>query len=170
MVLKTAFAACLVLVASSLPSEAGQRTVHLFGETFVFNFAREFAFTKRIDTEDGKRQTVTFTKDNRSIVVSASRYDAAKTEPLLARDEYLAKVSAENAREVKYINEETEAGRGGSHMYGFCKDSACLYRMGAAIGQKYWISILVICEACSERQIQDTGVLADTLYQQVKKL
>lgn len=166
--LKRAIVVILALVAFALPSEAARRSVHLFGETYVFDFTRDFAFTRRIDKDDGKRQTVTFTNGNRSIVVSASRYDAANTEALVGRDVYVARSAAEGGTGIKYLNEETDGGRAGSHLMGYCKDTACLYRMARAIGKKYWLSVLVVCDDCTGTQAQDSRDLADALYRQLK--
>jgi hypothetical protein len=167
MVLKRTLAVILLLVAFTLPGEAAKRSVHLFGETFVFNFTPDFAFTRRINKDDGRRQTVTFTRGNLSIVVSGSRYDPENTEPLITRDFYLAKAAAEGGTDIIYLNEETDGGRAGSHMIGSCKDGSCIYRMARATG-RHWLSVLVICETCTPTQADESRNLADTLYRQLK--
>lgn len=168
MILKRTVATVLALMAFTLSGEAAKRSMHLFGETFVFNFARDFAFMRRVDQADGNRQTVTFTDDNRSIIVSASRYDAIKTEPLISRDDFKAKAAAKKGTDVSYNNDETDAGRAGSHMMGFCMSGSCLYQMTRAIDRKYWLNVLVLCEDCKPPQTGETRKLAETLYQQLK--
>lgn len=170
MALKRALLVIVTLLAFTLPGEAAKRSVHLFGETYTFNFGRDFTFIKRIDKDDGNRQTDAFVSGNRSIVVSASRYVASNTEPLVGRDLFLARTAAEGATGIMYVNDETEGGRGGSTMTGACKSGSCVYRMARAIGKKYWLSIVVRCDACSPTQAEDTRNLADTLYRQLKKI
>lgn len=166
--LKRVVIVILALVAFTLPSHAAKRSVHLFGETYVFNFTRDFVFTRRVDMPDGSRQTVTFNNGNRSLVVSASRYDAARTEPLASRESFVAKAETGKATGITYVNEETDNGKGGSSLVGFCKQGSCMYRMSRALGQKYWVSVIVLCAACTPAQAEDSRTLADTLYQQLK--
>lgn len=168
MTFRTAIVASLILVASTLPCAAAKRSVHLFSETYVFNFPRSFAFVKRINADDGKRQTVVFQSGKRSIAVSGSIYDAANTAALIDEDSFMARMKSSGAAETKYVNEERDQGRAGSVMLGACEGSACHYKMSAAIGQKIWLTLQVSCEQCSGKDVKETGRLAETLYAQLR--
>lgn len=170
MIVKRALLVTLALLATASPGEAAKRSVHYFGERFVFNFSRDFVFTDRENTKDGQRQINTFRNGNSTIVIAASRYDPASTEPLTPRDEFIARAAAEGSTHITYLNEETDAGRGGSHIIGVCKKDTCIYNMSRAIGEKYWLTLRVSCETCTDRQAEETRTLAGTLYGQLKKM
>lgn len=158
----------LVLAAASVPCEAAKRTVHLFTEPYVFDFSRDYKFIKRVDPEAGKRDTVVFANDNKSIAISASVYDPTSTGKLMSRDAYTAKMTADNASDIKYINDETSDGRLGSHLLGACTPKNCFYKMQSVVGQKIWLSVVVACEGCSKDDAGEIGALADKLYQQLR--
>lgn len=158
----------LVLVAATLPCEAAKRTVHLFKEPFVFNFARDYKFIKRIDPEAGKRDTVLFASGNKFIAVSASVYDPKSTGKLMSRDAFVAKMKADKATDIIYVNDETPDGRLGSHLLGSCTPKNCFYKMQSVVGQKIWLSVVVTCDDCSKADVSEVGALADKLYKQLR--
>ncbi|MEI8178478.1 MAG: hypothetical protein WCG38_07505 [Aestuariivirga sp.] len=159
----------LALLSVTLPCQAAKRSVHLFGETYVFNFARDYRFVKRLNQPEERRQTVFFENHNRSIIISARTYDAADTSPLISHDAYMAEMKAANATNVKYVNEETDSGRSGSVMLGSCDGTSCLVKMSKAIDLKFWLNVVVFCEKCSPEDTKTIDRLASDLYQQVRK-
>lgn len=165
---RTATLFALILLAGTLPCEAAKRSVHLFGGTYVFNFERDFRFVKRLNEPEKRRETVTFEKDGKSIIVSGSIYDAASTAPLISREAFMAKMAAAQATNVKYVNEERDEGRAGSVLIGSCNALSCLYKMSRDIDRKLWISVSVLCSPCQDKDAQETGALAETLYKQIK--
>lgn len=162
------FLSLLLLTAASLPSEAAKRTVHLFDKHYAFNFPTGYAFIKREDQEDGKRETVYFADKNRSIIISASEYDPEKVGTLLSREAFTASMLKDNSSAIKYVNDETPDGRLGSHLLGACDVSGCLYKMQSAIGQKIWLSVFVACDECSDADGSEAGRLADQLYRHLR--
>lgn len=158
----------LVLVAATVPSEAAKRTVHLFKEPFVFNFARDYKFIERVDPDSGKRDAVLFASNNKSIAIMASVYDPANTSKLMSRDAFVAKMKADKATDIIYVNDETPDGRLGSHLLGACTPKNCLYRMQSVVGQKIWLSVVVTCDDCSKADVSEVGALADKLYKQLR--
>lgn len=165
---RAAAISALCLFALTLPSEAAKRSVHLFGDTYAFNFARDYRFVERAGSPAEKREKVVFARGNLSIVISGSIYDPANTAPLISREAFMAKMATAGVANVKYVNEEVDEGRGGSVMLGSCQGAACLYKMSRALGQKIWLSVTISCEACTPRQSTETGQLADELYAQLK--
>lgn len=159
----------LVLAAASLPSEAAKRTVHLFTVPYAFDFSRDYKFTKREEQADGKRDTVYFSDRNRTIVISASVYDPANVGKLMSREAYTAKMKADNFTDIKYVNDETPDGRLGSHLLGACDTKNCFYKMQSVVGQKIWLSVVVACDDCSNADVSEVAMLADSLYQKLRK-
>ena len=158
----------LCLFGLTLPCEAARRTVHFFGEAYPFDFARDYVFVKREGRGEDKRQKVFFESGKRSIIVSAIVYDPANTAPIVSREAYMAGLTGAGIGNVKYVNEEIDAGRAGSVLLGSCKESSCLYKMSRAIGQKIWLSVSVGCNDCTKQEAAEAGQLADRLYGQLK--
>ena len=169
MILRTVFLSLLVLVATALPSAAAKRTMHLLAETYALDFSRSYVFVKRMNPPGSKRDTVIFQDDNKTIAVSASLYVAENTGKLMTRDAYMAKMKAEKATDVKYVNDETADGRLGSHLLGGCSDTNCFYKMQTVVGERIWLSVVLTCDKCSPADSAKVGSLADDLYQQLKK-
>lgn len=170
MILRTVFLALLVLVANALPSAAAKRTMHLLAETYALDFARSYVFVKRMNPPGSRRDTVLFQDGNKTIAVSASLYVAENTGKLMSREAYMAKMKAEKAVDVKYVNDETADGRLGSHLLGGCSDTNCFYKMQTVVGERIWLSVVVTCDKCAATETKDVGKLAESLYQQLKKM
>ena len=169
MILRIFFVSMLVLVSSSLPSAAAKRTMHLLAETYALDFSRSYVFVKRMNPPGSKRDTVIFQDDNKTIAVSASLYVAENTGKLMTREAYMAKMAAEKATDVKYVNDESDDGRLGSHLLGGCTDKNCFYKMQTVVGERIWLSVVLTCDQCSADDTKKVGSLADELYEQLKK-
>lgn len=170
MVFRTVVLSVAMLICASLPSAAAKRTMHLLADTYALNFSRDYVFVKRMNPAGSKRDTLLFQDGNKSILVSASPYVAANAGKLMSQDDYMAKMKAEKASEVKYINEETADGRLGSHLLGGCTDGNCFYKMQSVVQEKNWLSVVVTCDKCSADDTAKVSDLAESLYAQLKKL
>lgn len=170
MVLRTLVLSLAILLCAALPGHAAKRTVHLLADTFAFDFSRDFVFVKRLNPEGAKRDTLLFENGNKAILVSASPYVPENTGKLMSRDAYLAKMAAENATDVTYINEETDDGRLGSHLLGGCSGGNCFYKMQSVVDQRVWLSLVVSCEKCSKVDMAAVSKLAGRLYEQLKRI
>lgn len=159
----------LALAVGTLPAAAADRTVHIFTGTYAFQFAPDYKFKERLTLDGGKRQVLSFTNGNRSIVISGSRYNADATEPLEAEAAYMAKRTADKATNVIYQNDETDNGRAGSHLVGYCVNQSCLYEASRAIGRKFWLNVEVACDGCSAENAKEVSDLAQALYRQLKQ-
>lgn len=159
----------LVLVAANLPCEAAKRIVHLFTQPYVFDFSRDYKFIKRLDQPDGKRNTVVFANQKKSIAISSSAYDPAKVGKLMSLEAFTAKMKADGSTDIKYINDETSDGRLGSHLLGGCDAKNCYYDMQSVVDQKIWLSIVVMCDDCSTADRSEVGALTEELYRQLRR-
>lgn len=169
MILRTLMLSLVVVLATAHPSVAAKRTMHLFTETYALDFSRSYVFVKRMNPPGSKRDTLLFQDDNKTIAVSASPYVAENTGKLMTREAYMAKMQAEKATDVKYVNDETPDGRLGSHLLGGCSDKNCFYKMQTVIDERIWLSIVLTCDQCSTADTKKVGKLVDDLYMQVKE-
>lgn len=169
MVFRTVVLSVAMLLCAAAPGAAANRTMHLLADTYAFGFSRDYVFVKRMNPAGSKRDTLLFQDGNKAVLVSASLYVAENAGRIVSRDSYMAKMKAEKATEVTYVNEESKDGRLGSHLLGGCTDGNCFYKMQSVVQKRIWMSVVVTCDACSKADVKEVSALAKTLYAQLKK-